>query len=225
MDIENTVRFLLAETENAIKTICTENGNNYGIIFPPYSSLENKQRKIRRSEQELRCIFIEQFLKYRNSRTDKYDLINWHYSIETPTKAKYTSACKGNPSIDGSRSGKIDLTLYENNNPVVFIEFKYGSLGKANKNLEYDVIKLVAESSLAGGNCRGFSVNLIKQGGNALTRSEFNTYIEDAINNITGKYQNLSRLNPKEIKMLSHLNVDDLKKRISYKCIKLPDNP
>lgn len=218
---------LIHETEIAIKKIYSKVGNDeYGIIFPPYSKLNNnqskewKQRKIRRCEQELRFALVEQFLIMRKTCVD---LKGWHYSVETPTQFKYTSAWKGDPSIAGSRSGKIDLTLYNGNKTAAFIEFKYGSLGSNNKNLEYDVIKLIAESVKAGDICRGYSVNLIEKKEEMLDDFTFGNYIKNAIENITHNYQRLTNLAPEDIDILSNLDKQNITNRVIYKSIVLSD--
>ena len=210
------VKDLIIMTTEAIQKMYCGNEIDYGIIPPPYSNRENRQSRKRRSEQELRFVFVEQFLSYRDKHAD---LKNWHYSVETPTYFKYTSAWKGNPAIEGSsrRSGKIDLTLYENDNPAAFIEFKYGSLGKDNKNLEYDVIKLVAESIKHGKDCRGYSLNLIETKADELSSEIFDEYIGNAIEKINKRNcEELSDLKLSEVQT-------DIKSRIEYISIILSD--
>lgn len=216
MTTKDLMDYLIVATTNAIQKIYCDKSHNYGIIAPTYSNRENrenKQSKKRRSEQELRFVFVEQFLSYRE---DNADLKNWHYSVETPTKFKYTSAWKGNPTIEGTskRSGKIDLTLYENDNPMVFIEFKYGSLGENNKNLEYDVIKLVAESAHYGKNCRGYSLNLVEKENDSLDKEQFKGYIDTAIVKMKDSCNELKNLASPEAKT-------DIKSRIQYEAIVL----
>lgn len=157
--------------------------NDLQIIFPPYSSHEHEDQgnRIRISEQELRFALVEQFLGTIKSK-------GWHYSVETPTKFYYRSARNGNePSLGGSRSGKIDLTLYdENKNPIAFFEFKSGSLsqndnsGKCNRELKYDIIKLIVESRKY--DCLGYSLHIMEKANNKITN--FNDYIKEAINRI-----------------------------------------
>lgn len=217
METTTLINDLITDINDGIKTIYKHNDNDYGITFPKYSDRENKQSKIRRSEQELRFIFIEQFLKYRGDEAYKKDLANWHYSVETPTYFRYTSAWRGNPSIEGKRSGKIDLTLYKNDNPAAFIEFKYGSLGKDNKNLEYDVIKLVAESTKYGKDCRGYSLNLIETEYDELSSEIFDEYIDNAI-------EKINKCNCTELSDLKLSEVQtDIKSRIEYISIILSD--
>ena len=216
MTTEQLVKDLIIMTTEAIQKMYCGNEIDYGIIPPPYSNRENRQSRKRRSEQELRFVFVEQFLSYRDKHAD---LKNWHYSVETPTYFKYTSAWKGNPAIEGSsrRSGKIDLTLYENDNPAAFIEFKYGSLGKDNKNLEYDVIKLVAESIKHGKDCRGYSLNLIETKADELSSEIFDEYIGNAIEKINKRNcEELSDLKLSEVQT-------DIKSRIEYISIILSD--
>lgn len=217
MTTEQLVTELIVMTTEAIQKMYCGNEIDYGIIPPPYSNRENKQSRKRRCEQELRFVFVEQFLSYRAKHAD---LKNWHYSVETPTYFKYTSAWKGNPAIEGSsrRSGKIDLTLYENENPMAFIEFKYGSLGEYNKNLEYDVIKLIAETAhyekTNGIICHGYSLNLVEKENDSLDKDIFDVYIDTAIGKIKNSCKELENLGSPEA-------ITVIKSRIQYQPIVL----
>lgn len=171
------------------------------ILFPKYSENNKKNNgKIRISEQELRFIFVEQITKNTNL----------YCSVETPTHFTYKSARdKQEPSIGGSMSGKIDLTLYENpdlDKPIAFIEFKFGNLSKndkengLNQELKYDFIKLVAESQHY--HCLGFSLHLIENSKHEIENPE--KYISTAVdiihNNPQNEKQSEEFKNPKEVK-------------------------
>ena len=171
------------------------------IIFPKYSkNNKTKKGKIRISEQDLRFIFVEQITKNTNL----------YCSVETPTHFTYKSARdKQEPSIGGSMSGKIDLTLYENpdpDKPIAFIEFKFGNLSKndkengLNQELKYDFIKLVAESQHY--HCLGFSLHLIENSKHEIKNHE--EYLSAAVDIIHDNPQNETQSeefkNPKEVK-------------------------
>ena len=156
-----------------------EKSDNLRIIFPRKSSHgQNKRGDIRVSEQELRFAFVEQFLKNIESK-------GWHYSVETPTEFYYKSARNGNePALGGSRSGKIDLTLYDESiNPIAFFEFKSGSLspndnsGKFKRELKYDIIKLIVESCKC--DCLGYSLHIYGKSNHEITN--FSDYIDEAV--------------------------------------------
>lgn len=183
------------------------------ILFPKYSeNNKTKKGKIRISEQELRFIFVEHITKNTNL----------YCSVETPTHFTYKSAKdKHEPSIGGSMSGKIDLTLYENpdmDKPIAFIEFKFGNLSKndkengLNQELKYDFIKLVAESQHY--HCLGFSLHLIENPKHEIKNPE--KYISAAVDIIQNKPQNKTQSeefkNPEEVKVR-------LSKIIQYKAL------
>ena len=77
------------------------------------------------SEQELRFIFAETFNKYCASY-----LLDWYYSVETPTVYKYKFSDKGNkiePMRDDEKgqSAMVDLAIHDAElNRIALIEFK-----------------------------------------------------------------------------------------------------
>ena len=74
------------------------------LVFPSYSN--NKTRK---SEQELRFCFVEAFNEY----VVKEEL-PLYYSVETPTRDKYSGFSTKNPQRDDNgRSGEFDLVIFE----------------------------------------------------------------------------------------------------------------
>lgn len=86
------------------------------IVFP-----KKRDKTTRISEQELRCIFIEQLNKKINDGWDVY------YSVETPTQDTYSGFSKGEfPRQDNNgRSGEFDLVIFNNQlKRIALIEFK-----------------------------------------------------------------------------------------------------
>ena len=178
------------------------------IFFP-----KKRDDTVRISEQELRFVFVEQFLQTPETKT-------WHYSVETPTHYKYISAREKNePGITdqrGKKSGKTDLTVYDNTGtPVAFFEFKAGRLSPNddkkvfNREFKYDVIKLVADSQYAesqyNNNCLGYSLHLIEKDDDKI--KNFDEYIEVVHSDYSQK--------------LDLLSADELKEKIKYMSCKL----
>ena len=88
------------------------------LIFP-----QNNKSHRRVSEQELRCIFIEEFLKYIEHHN-----LNWFYSLETPTLNKYKFKGQDYPKVGSLSdiSANIDLTIHNaSQDRLVLMEFKY----------------------------------------------------------------------------------------------------
>ena len=104
------------------------------LVFPAYYE-DGKLKEIRISEQELRFAFVEAFNQYCNSTKD----CNLFYSVETPTKDKYSGFSKKNdePKIDkNGRSAEFDLVIFDDNlKRICLIEFK------ANNANEHDHLK------------------------------------------------------------------------------------
>lgn len=205
---QKVIKEIIDGTFKKLKDLYNTGSGDLHIIFPNYSSyavsgIVDNIKKHRISEQELRFAFVEQFIQTPGARM-------WHYSVETPTHYKYTSARNGNePNIKGKRSGKTDLTLYDNENkPVAFFEFKAGRLspndGKKefNREFKYDVIKLVAESQY--NDCLGYSLHLIEKNDDKI--KDFDEYLKAAIENIEDAY-------PKEINVLP---IYKIKEKIIY---------
>ncbi len=108
-----------------------------GLIFPCYSSKQEPKNRIRVSEQELRCAFIETM---RNMHPE------WYYSVETPTRLKYRFTNKNNIRIDkDGESARFDLTIYEDSKGekvIAYIEFKAHG-GTKECDYEKDFLKLI----------------------------------------------------------------------------------
>lgn len=88
------------------------------IIFPLKANDAND--KVRVSEQELRFVFVEQLNKeIKDTGWEAY------YSVETPTKDKYTFS-NGTPRVDkNGRSANFDLVIFDGTfKRRALIEFK-----------------------------------------------------------------------------------------------------
>lgn len=100
------------------------NGRKARLYIP-----NSNQNEKRISEQELRQLFIEIFLK-----DDLFK--SFCYSIETPTIYKYTFTSEGKRckpvvvmNTDKGRHANIDLSIFEGDNRVAIIEFKANNPG------------------------------------------------------------------------------------------------
>lgn len=91
--------------DNNKETEPTENSEHKTrLVFPSYSHPET-----RKSEQELRFCFVEAFNDYVVK--EKLPL---YYSVETPTRDKYSGFSKKTPQRDNNgRSGEFDLVVFE----------------------------------------------------------------------------------------------------------------
>ena len=105
------------------------------LVFPAY--YENKEPKgTRISEQELRFAFVEEFNCYCEENSK-----NLFYSVETPTKEKYSGFSDVPKQDDGGRSAEFDMVIYDENlNRVCLIEFKANNADKVDH--EKDFLKL-----------------------------------------------------------------------------------
>lgn len=212
-NVKSVVNNIIKETFTALQTVYQKQNNDLQIIFPEYASHNKRSGKIRISEQELRFAFVEVAKKLTKDK-------GWHYSVETPTYFYYKSARNGNDScIGGARSGKIDLTLYDDSKlPVALIEFKAGSLSvddenHCNKALKYDMIKLIAETRHY--QCLGYSLHLMD---NSSYLKSFDSHLIAATEIIKGS-KCLKEFESEEIKNFN-LEISELKKYIFYKtCI------
>ena len=90
------------------------------LVFPMYGEHHTPSFETRISEQELRFAFVEVFNEY--CKNNKLDLF---YSVETPTKGRYSNF-KSNPHEDNKgRSAEFDLVIFnEKLERVCLIEFK-----------------------------------------------------------------------------------------------------
>ena len=83
------------------------------LVFPSYYDDNRQIKDTRISEQELRFAFVEAFNEYCNCKDGK----NWFYSVETPTKDKYSGFSSKTPKRLGSnpRSAEFDMVIYDEN--------------------------------------------------------------------------------------------------------------
>jgi hypothetical protein len=94
------------------------------------------------SEQELRFLFVEEFLREPNN--------GYYYSVETPTKEKYKfGKTNDDIKIDASgRSASIDMCIFKKCNEnkyhrLLNIEFKNANASQ--KSISKDILKLMHE--------------------------------------------------------------------------------
>lgn len=130
-EIDKCLRRVLTNTFKNLQSVysCNEVGNDVQLFIAD---------KIRICEQDLRFTFIETFLK-----TPEFS--SFSYSVEVPTKNKYNF--KGeDPCLDEQgKRGNIDLVIYKDGSPVVYIEFK--SNNPIKKNYTKDLLKLKYETT------------------------------------------------------------------------------
>lgn len=119
-----------------------EGGSSKEQLIFPSKSKANGQKENRVSEQELRLLFIEEFILKRHS-----DLF---YSIETPTSKKFSFG-KSYDEIkidENGQSASHDMCIYQRilnqYERVLNIEFKHRNSGI--KHTGKDILKLMHES-------------------------------------------------------------------------------
>jgi hypothetical protein len=104
------------------------------LIFP-----QKRDKSKRNSEQEARFLFVREVEKQNE----------YYYSVETPTKEKYSGFKAKNPklSTDGGRSASIDVCLYKINDNHYerkhLIEFKAHTKGES--DILKDFLKLLCD--------------------------------------------------------------------------------
>ena len=134
MSIEKLIEKSL---KDLIKAITTD-GTSSQLIFP-----HSNKGDVRRSEQELRQIFL------RNVEEDK----NYFYSIETPTEYGYRFKDSKNLEVNKNhkkgkhQAARFDVSLYTENkieSLASCIEFKHGN----SKSICKDFLKLAKEVKL-----------------------------------------------------------------------------
>jgi len=113
--IKSLIEFCELKSEHCLYS---ENGNK--LIFPNYQDGNGNNTKVRISEQEAKILFIKLF------ETDMD--VKFHYSVETPTKSKYSFTGKNH------RSGRFDMCIHDKDgHRECLIEFK-----ALNKNTDND---------------------------------------------------------------------------------------
>jgi hypothetical protein len=144
-------------SRRVLKRLCEMNYERKGgsskerLIFPNKFPSETKKKHItedellkynRISEQELRFLFVEEFLKESNNE--------YYYSVETPTEKKYKfGKTNDDIKIDASgRSASIDMCIFTKDSDnkykrLLNIEFKNANASK--KSISKDILKLMHE--------------------------------------------------------------------------------
>ncbi len=147
------------------------------LIFPntfPSETVMNKgisEKKLltytRVSEQELRFLFVEEFLKEPNN--------GFYYSVETPTKEKYKfGKTNDDIKIDAlGRSASIDMCIFKKCNEnkyhrLLNIEFKNANASQ--KSISKDILKLIHEEE------NGAFVLLLKNTDDGTLKSVFEKF-------------------------------------------------
>ena len=137
------IRLSAMDYENHKENHKENNGSSIEqLIFPMKIEKKGNNLVDRISEQELRLLFIEEFKKAYSA---------FFYSIETPTKLKYSFEKKHKNIISNSdgQSALIDMCIFERINNeyqrILNIEFKYKNT--AYKNIEKDILKLISENN------------------------------------------------------------------------------
>lgn len=155
------------------------NASGSRIIFPCYS---DGKRRI--SEQELRFVFVEQFLQYCNDNDTKWDA---YYSVETPTKFKYRLTNAGETKNkkqekphktegDDGQSAMVDVCIHDKSGTrLCLIEFKAGNPDKF--CYVKDLVKLYEEREL------GFFVQLLESQ-NSGTQKSIKTKIKEDLKDL-----------------------------------------
>ena len=167
-DLENTINEVVNSAFESITHLYEDQHVDTRLIFPKYTHGKNKGKK-RVSEQELRQLFIEELNKYCEEK--KLDL---QYSVETPTKKKYSFLEDGEPmeSEDGV-SGRYDLTIWEKDEMVAIIEFKEGNATK--HEYKKDLYKLTNKNE-GTSNALRYIVNVLESSNSATIKSIENKF-------------------------------------------------
>jgi hypothetical protein len=103
---------------------------------------EKLQKYTRISEQELRFLFVEEFLKEPNN--------GYYYSVETPTEKKYRFG-KNNEDIKidiTGRSVSIDMCVFtrdSDNKYNLFFNIEFKNENASKKSVSKDILKLMHE--------------------------------------------------------------------------------
>ena len=156
MELRGHIETIIKNTFEVIDEVYNNNkesdeektkSKNGRLVFPNYRD----KRTIRVSEQELRFIFVDQFINYCKEHSNEFD---YYYSVEVPTEYVYNFPHKNTeaPSVnnkdkEGMQSASIDLAIYKNKkastSPVAIIEFKKD--GCSAHEIAKDFLKLSVE--------------------------------------------------------------------------------
>lgn len=166
MELKETINCIISETFDRLQYAYQFNhennttGNDFEgkeiktrIVFP-----KKRDEESRISEQELRFAFIEAFNQYCNDNNSPL-----YYSIETPTKDKYSNF-KDTPKVsDDGRSAEFDAVIFKHINNkfvrVCIIEFKANNADETDH--KKDIVKLNNEKE-GDNNVLRFFIEIVK---------------------------------------------------------------
>lgn len=134
-EFKENLMFLIEEACRQLADIADDKGSdNKCHIHIPL-----KDGKPRISEQELKYVFLELFIKCETMQ-------GYTFSVETPTEGKYKFTENGenvNLEYGKGRKANIDVVIFKGDNRVAMIEFKSGNPDKHSH--AKDFIKLKQE--------------------------------------------------------------------------------
>lgn len=154
MELRDHIEKIIQNTFEAIDEVYKNNKNpkeepenpkNGRLVFPNYRD----KSKVRVSEQELRFIFVDQFINYCKENCGVFD---YYYSVEVPTDYVYRFPHDNNEApkvskkyVEGMQSASIDMAIYKraSTKPVAIIEFKKD--GCSAHEIAKDFLKLSVE--------------------------------------------------------------------------------
>ena len=165
------------------------------LIFPnifPSKEISEKEleKQFRISEQELRFLFVEEFLKAQN----------FFYSVETPTEFKYKFGDTFESIKCGEgRSASTDMSIFTRNddnkyNRFLNIEFK--NQNSSLFGIAKDVLKLIYEKQ------NGAFIILLKNTNTGTLCNNGNTGILDKLNKSFNRFRNYWQGDDKSIKLI-----------------------
>ena len=189
------------------------------MIFPIKENKDEKthvtKKKRRISEQELRFMFVDEFLKRCKE--------GYYYSVETPTVEKYSF---GETFTDikvskTGKSGSIDMTVFDivsgiyNRN--LNIEFKYANV--TTSHIAKDILKLVNEKP------NGAFIHLLDNTDvDSLCNSTFNTFTKKngtgVLNKLNESFKFYSKWNGGDEKQITIVIMSLKQKALIYQTIK-----
>jgi len=148
------------------------------LIFPMKIQKKGDKFVDRISEQELRLLFIEEFKKAYSA---------FFYSIETPTKSKYSfkNLHKNIISNLDDQSALIDMCIFEriNNEYQRILNIEFKNKNTAYKNIEKDILKLISEHN------NGVFIHLLQNTNRGTFCNEGKTGIFDKFRNSFSDFQ------------------------------------
>jgi len=171
------------------------------LIFPNTFPSETKKKDIteeelqkhfRISEQELRFLFVEEFLKEPNN--------GYYYSVETPTEFKYKLGDNFESIRCGiGRSASIDMSIYNRNDKKEYsrllnIEFK--NQNSSQFSIGKDVLKLMHEKQ------NGAFIILLKNTDEGTLINQAKTGVLDKLNKSFEKFKGYWQVEGKIIQLI-----------------------